>query len=132
MSIFLTTHRIIPRITKFYRMIGYTVGSLTLAINSFNALPYIYKEINDDFHTKDSLLNMSMNIMMPIIGNFSICVMKSCIYGVWWPITAAIFIKRAHLAYQSNDKKWLSPLLIPGADSEKRIDRKYLNWPFSP
>jgi hypothetical protein len=40
-------------------------------------------------------------------------------------------MKRAHLAYRIDDNEWLSPLLIPGADTENRVNRKYLNWPLN-
>ncbi len=126
---FLIGHRMIPLVMKFYSRIGCTIGCLTLATNSFNAIPYIRQEIDDNFHTKNSLFHISRSIVEPIIVNFSVCITKSCIYGVGWPLTIGILIKRAHLAYKTSDIAWLSPFLIPSADMEQRVDRKYLNWP---
>jgi len=49
----------------------------------------------------------------------------------WWPITTAIFYKTAHFSISHDDSGngWVR-YWIPGADTRKWVDRKYLNWPF--
>jgi hypothetical protein len=125
-------------VAMIYAASGCVVGLFTFAINSYNAVS-ITKEVINEYYPKDQpFMDKYLTPIGPLIIFTPICICKSLFYGIFWPISTGVLIKRISVACRTNNVEWLSPFYIPGATClrnatrQHKINEKYLIWPPNP
>ena len=120
------------RIAMFYAVPGCVMGLFTFAVNSYNAIFICKKDISRAYSEDQQFASKCLDLVGSPIIHIPICICKSLSYGIFWPISTGVLIKRTYVAYQTNNIEWLSPFYIPGASTMCYVNKKYLLWPLNP